>query len=643
MGSVAARTFGFAILAGVWASSAHADAVVEKVLRVEGGGVSIVLDHDLSIPLGLTAGSHDAEISPESTLLAFSANDAFVRTSSGAVRFGGFAVVGSTYEGDGPDYSLRTLDETQELLTLYGVNYDFDAAADRLRFEGRLQLSESFAKAIGQPDQAGAFVGYIRIDADLKLYSWTVYDVDGAETVLFPEDFSSGQSERGGPNVGIVDVIVGDLPSTEQFGRNGSQVGLGVGTTSCNKGTIPLNWFALPNTDHPVIPQNMYRLKNDRFEQIGQSWIKHAFTALQLNACGFGCTSGCSGTNLCGGCSDPYSASLNAGQTSIGSRAWVNAFTGVYPNTANSHTGHSHTGVSHRVIVEDAEINPAQNANAQWFVEGQYVTPHEFNHAASRAAGAMFNNVSYRRVIPSGAPGGTWTFGNSGSTFREQPAINAWTGSTRAVIEPAPGADGRAILAYKVTGPTNGLYHYEYVVYNMNLDRSVSAFVVPIGAGATISNVGFHAPRQHPAWANDGTVGSLGYSGAAWSSQVLSDRVEWRTDAFAQNQNANAIRWGTAYNFRFDSNRPPVSVDATVETFKVVGSATVATQGPQSVPNCPGDLNGDLVVDLGDLSTLLANFGTPSGGTPAQGDLDGDGDIDLQDLALLLAQFGNVC
>ena len=46
-------------------------------------------------------------------------------------------------------------------------------------------------------------------------------------------------------------------------------------------------------------------------------------------------------------------------------------------------------------------------------------------------------------------------------------------------IEPAPGVDGRAFLAYKVTGPVAGLYHYEYAIYNQNLDRGIQSFSVP--------------------------------------------------------------------------------------------------------------------------------------------------------------------
>jgi hypothetical protein len=64
---------------------------------------------------------------------------------------------------------------------------------------------------------------------------------------------------------------------------------------------------------------------------------------------------------------------------------------------------------------------------------------------------------------------------------------------------------------------------------------------------------------------------------------------------------------------------------------------------PDECEPCPGDVNGDRVVDLSDLATLLSHFGTPSGATLSDGDLDGDGDVELADLALLLSQFGTVC
>ena len=67
------------------------------------------------------------------------------------------------------------------------------------------------------------------------------------------------------PGVGTVpgpDVIVGDLNALVQSenGSIGGRVGLALGTEACNKGTIDVDWFALPSNDHPFIPQNVYRM-----------------------------------------------------------------------------------------------------------------------------------------------------------------------------------------------------------------------------------------------------------------------------------------------------------------------------------------------------------------------------------------------
>ena len=34
-------------------------------------------------------------------------------------------------------------------------------------------------------------------------------------------------------------------------------------------------------------------------------------------------------------------------------------------------------------------------------------------------------------------------------------------------------------IAYKVTGPVAGVWHYEYAIYNQNLDRGIQSFSVP--------------------------------------------------------------------------------------------------------------------------------------------------------------------
>jgi hypothetical protein len=403
------------------------------------------------------------------------------------------------------------------------------------------------------------------------------------------------QSTREGFNAGpdIITGHIGTIGGLEQFGSNGTQVGLGVSTTSCNAGNVEVHFFQLPNTDHPVIPHNLYRMSggtnnNDRFEQIGQSWVKHAFGADQFNECGFGCTPG-DFTHLGVGCSDTYAASQNANQFDLGSRALVNPFTGVFPSTANEHGGHTHTGTSHRLLVEGSDLNTTMNPGATYYVEIQYISPHEFAWCQTHPGECnMYNNSSYRRFNVSGTT--SFTFSPVGNTVQMAPAVTAWPGATINPIEPVPGTDGRAFIACKVTGPVAGVWHYEYALYNENLDRGIQSFSVPLGCATTLSNLGFHAPLNHPGFADDGTQGGAGFSNAPWTSNQTTDAVSWSSETFAQNQNANAIRWGTLYNFRFDSDKPPLATNATIGFFKTGTPVTVGILAPNACNATPSPI-----------------------------------------------------
>jgi hypothetical protein len=468
-----------------------------------------------------------------------------------------------------------------------GHQFDYDASARSLSVQmGRLVLSKEFATELGRPADAGSIVGQISITANMRAIEVTQL-VDG-------EIKSSSMPALASPDTGTVpgpDVIVGDLNGLAQFqGSSGGQVGLAVGTDSCNAGVENLDWFANPSNNHPVIPQNMYRMSggatnDERFEQIGQSHVKHAFTALTQNLCGFGCN-GTGGTRLGSGCSDPYDASLNAGPN-LGSRAWINPYTGAFPRNDsatpnNSHAGHSHQGPSHRILTNISDLSTTQNPGATYYAEGQYVTPHEYVWCQANPTQCnMNNNVSYRRYNVTGT-GSPFSFSPAAATVRMKAAIEAWTGATRVTIQPAPGADGIAIVAYKVTNPSPGVWHYEYAIYNQNMDRAIQSFSVPAGAGVTLSNIGFHAPPQHPGWSGDGTVGNTGFSSTPWAQSQAGGLMTWSSETLAQNPNANAIRWGTMYNFRFDSNRPPATMNATVGFFKTGAPITVQVQGPSA-------------------------------------------------------------
>ncbi len=484
------------------------------------------------------------------------------------------------------DLAVRDARTGLRFFNVEGHHYDYDANTPSLNIQGgRLLVSDEFAKALGRPIDAGANVGSISIGAAMQPIEVRQLVSGEPKSVVMPP--LGGATQGGVPTqTSGPDVIVGDLPDVEQLGSAGTQVGLGVATTSCNSGNQPVDWFQLPNTDHPVVPQNLYRMSGgadntERFEQVGQSWLKHTFFALEDDDCDLGCnTNGCvTGSHLCPGCSDPYSANLNGDQDQIGSRAWVNPFTGAFPSTANNHSGHNHDGVSHRVRVEVDDLNQSLNQGATYFAEAQYVAPSEYTWCQAHPTECnMYNNASYRQYTVSGTT--NFTFSPVGNTLRMLPAIRAWTGATVNQLEPDPGNDGLWFMGYKVTNPSAGVWHYEYALYNMNLDRAIQSFTLPLGLGTNISNIGFHAPPQEPGWSNDGTFNNQGYSSTPWTVTQAPDSITWSTETFAQNQNANAIRWGTLYNFRFDADQPPQETNATVGFFKTGSPMMVAIQAP---------------------------------------------------------------
>ena len=490
----------------------------------------------------------------------------------------------------GQNFELAVRDSNTgfTFFNIEGHQYNYDAAARSFTITGgKLLISKQFASTLGITPEGDSLAGTISIGAAMQPIQ--IDHIIRGETksmVMPPMQHAVGAAV---PNlVPGPDVIVGDLESVEQAGNDATSVGLGVGTVSCNNGDQPINWHELPATDHPIIPQNLYRMSGgadnaERFEQIGQSWMKHAFFALEEFICGTCNTNPpcITGDQLCPGCADTYVASLNYNQDGIGSRAWTNPFTGSFPSNANNHSGHNHTGTSHRVTVTTSDLIPAQNQGATYFAEAQYISPTEYAWCQANLGQCnMYNNASYRQFSVSGGPT-FFSFSATGSTVRMQPAITAWTGTGATVnqVEPDPGNDGIWFMGYKVTNPSAGVWHYEYALYNMNLDRSIQSFSVPVG-GANISNIGFHAPPQEPGWPNDGTFNNQGYSSMPWTADQSVGSVTWSTETFATNQNANAIRFGTLYNFRFDADQPPEAANAIVGFFKTGSPMMVAIQGP---------------------------------------------------------------
>jgi hypothetical protein len=428
------------------------------------------------------------------------------------------------------------------------------------------------------------------------------------------------------------DVIVGDIPDIARYAP-ASYLGktfasYAVGTTSCNIGNQQLLWQPNPSNMHPTIPQNMYRVKNGALEQIGMSWCKHGFCALQQNICGT-CTpagGGCP-TVLGIGCSDPYTASLNGAQNDLKSRGPINPSTGWFSGTYSDPPAPSGmpTSIRERLAVDRADLDPAQNAGAAYFVEGQYV------HIQDSEAGNATNNSSYRRVNV----GSNWSNTQgypltlTGATVRLLPAIYGWKDvhSDVTIVAADATRDGRFNVGYRTWENADGTWHYEYAIHNLNSDRAGGSFSVPIPEGVSVTNVGFKSPMY---------MNGEGYSNAPWTARVENGFITWTCEPNT-NPNANALRWSTTYNFRFDANAAPVNRTASLGLWKAPPSGVtetalaVAVKGPDgnAQPPCPtGDFNCDQVIDGIDLGHFLSRWGTEGGDTDFNGDNYTDG-IDL--------------
>ena len=375
------------------------------------------------------------------------------------------------------------------------------------------------------------------------------------------------------------DVIIGDLDDVARWGSNGGITAFTISTVSCNLGSCWANWFG-DTADHPLIAQNLYRLKDGRFEQIGQSWVKHTHFATSETFCSNDCVE-TDGSHLGVNCSDPYGVGVNANQLRLGPKFEVNPSTGVfpYPATDQDQTGDS---IYKRLQVHNSDLDPALNLGASYYIEGQYVA------ADDAATGNQHNNASHRRVLASGV--GSFfdlQLDYTAVTQREDPAILAWRAvdsQVQIVIVDAP-ADGRFIAAARATDLGGGQWHYEYAIHNLNSHRAARSFRVPLSSAGLVSNVGFHDVDYHSGEPVDGTD---------WSATVGPGSIEWTTQTFVQNPDANALRWGTLYNFRFDASAAPTLRSVTLGLFRPGSPAEVAWLALAPIAcDAVGDSDGD--------------------------------------------------
>lgn len=361
---------------------------------------------------------------------------------------------------------------------------------------------------------------------------------------LFPGCVASiaSRAAAAGPDIIVADVAPGQVI---RYATLNNRTAYAIGTTACNIGDMEANWFSTTN-QHPVIATALYRLKGGQFTQIGMSWLKHGFATENSERPGCGTCIPTDGDTLGVGCADTYTAQLNGIQQLLGPRRVVNATSGQFPYPFASPP--PTTTLDRRLIVNNKDLNPAQNSGALYFFEALYIAADEAQF------GNTANNASWRRAAVTTGQGG-FDLVTVGFTVREQPAIFAWKANdptvklTPVVVEndSVAGMRGYYWIGAKATHTGGCTWRYEYAVYNMNSHQSVGrvSFAVPPGANARGGSL---HPRH---WGEP-------ISPFTWYSTSSPGEIAFATEPYSMLPNAsNAVYFGMLHNFTLYAEAPP--------------------------------------------------------------------------------------
>ena len=374
-----------------------------------------------------------------------------------------------------------------------------------------------------------------------------------------------------------MDVALVGLQDMQVLGRIGSfpdgRNGVSLQTVLCNAGAIEIPWKGPMNPDHPMMAFLVARGASGRMEQISnRSYVKHGFSAANGTACG-PCTPpiGEPSMALGIGCSDTYSVNTNGNRLFLGPAEEIDPWLGQWaavcshfdrgeppvPPPADCDGERSLTleqvsnlnPVTHRIEIEDEDLNVP---GAKFFVQAHLIVATEPEHVRGDSLGSRRFGATWG--------GAQWNLQETGA-LQPGSLLERWAGA-KVTSRTNGGDDGRVYVAVKVSGPTAGMYHYEYAIHNRDNARGVGAVHIPVCRSARVRNVGF---RDIDA---DGTND--------WTVSVGANQVTFSTASAP-------LEWNTFYNFWFDSDAAPAKGALSLDAFTPgVGSPsfTVPTSTP---------------------------------------------------------------
>ncbi|MEZ6038031.1 MAG: hypothetical protein R3F29_11150 [Planctomycetota bacterium] len=355
--------------------------------------------------------------------------------------------------------------------------------------------------------------------------------------------------------------------------------GVVIGHSMGNCGTVDIPWQGYSGSQlidqHVKIAFLLARESGGRMVQIsGKSHCKHSRTAFNFsgsNPCG-PCQSGPSGTFHVG-CYDVYGSGFNGNQSVLGPTTEIDPWLGTwnpigsyfdigdpiqanYPQPADGVSSISTTGftpVRNRMEVDERDLAASGTfyGQDQVVILGEPVANRD-NNLVSRPMSFTFNGTSWSGSLGTGTVHGS--------------VLTRWTGATTS-LGGNGNDDGRFLVAVKVTGPVNGMWHYEYAVHNLDNHRGGASLRIPVCTDARIENIGFHDIDHDPL--------------SDW--QIARSGGELQFLATAN----NPLDWNTFYNFYFDSDAAPIAGNVSIDEARL-GPGALFVDVATTVPGLLG-------------------------------------------------------
>jgi len=408
------------------------------------------------------------------------------------------------------------------------------------------------------------------------------------------------------------DISVYDVGTPVVYGRIGpaypnGTAGVAIGHSMANCGSVHVPWFGQQNgvmvEPYPKIAFLLARESEGRMVQVsGKSFMKHSRIAFNFSGggpCG-PCQSGPPQTFRIG-CYDIYGAGFNGSRTNLGPTTEVDPWLGTwnplgsyfdigdpsqpnYPAPADAVQSLDTFGfdqVKNRMEVPEIELSTPGSfyGQNQVVVIGEPVANRDNNIVS--ASMDFWWSGSWNA-----AHGGNVQFGS---------VLTRWTGATTSTGQNG-NDDGRFLVAVKVTGPVDGMWHYEYAVHNLDNHRGGASLRIPVCPTARVENLGFRDIDQDGL--ND------------WSMTRNGSSIDFLASA------TNPLDWNTFYNFYFDSDAAPISGDVSIDQARL-GPGALSVDVATTVPGLLGTVH--LGAGCGSPEPSLFANGVPSSPNPNYG------------------------